>query len=288
MFTLKVSGKNVLMPLSEARRRLQIGTAAEIRMQNAAVREKDVVVREQAVTAGEQALAARVKTPQTDLPLPVLVQTGLSEETIRSRARDVMITAFAGTEDDAGDKLSRLLLDIRTPQQAVTPINRAEIVQEATSAAVSAVTVRDTKRDLVTGLENFMDKYPEIMADVNLHNMADGMTRGISAEHPEWSKSQVMLEAGKRTSEWVESLKGTPPPEPPKVPDVIVTAEDKTISEHTLPPPTQNREERKRTLVPMPQAAIATPPAAEPEERPQTPQEALDEVRRGRGQPTSE
>jgi hypothetical protein len=288
MFALKVNGENLLMPLAEARKRLQIGTAAEIRMQNAALREKTLDERERVITIGEQALAARTTAPvvQSEIQPQPTPQPGLSEEVIRSRANDVMTEAFTGSEENAGKKLSNLLLEMRAPQvQAAAPIDTTKIVQQAASAAVSAVNVMNDKRDLVSGLETFENKYPEIMGDVRLYNMADNMTGEIAIEHPTWSKSQGMIEAGKRVREWVENLKGTGSTE--TIIDDPVITENETISEHTLPPTTQIRQERKRELVQIPQAASATQPAPEPEERPQTPTEALDAERRARGQPVS-
>ncbi len=278
MFALKVNGENILMPLDEARRRLQIGTAAEIRMQNASIREKQIDERERALTASEQALAARVEIPI----LPSVPEVSeLSESDIRLQSRDIFNTAFSGTEEDAAEKLTKLLIATRTPQVALAPsIDEAAIVSRAAEVAVSAVTAINQDRDLVEGFSSFKDEYPGIMADAHLYNMADGMTDGIVDEHPEWSKQQVMLEAGKRTSEWVENLKGTALPDPDLA---AVITENEPISEPTQPP-TQIRQERKRELVPIPAAAIATQPVVEPEAEEQTPQQALDDVRRSRGQ----
>lgn len=287
MFALKVNGENQLMPLDAAKRQLQIGVAAEIRMQSAVEAEKrakQLLADAERVqpTVGETAAQQRVDAAAAAAP-PVTRNPGIDEEDIRKRARDVMITAFTGTEADAGDKLTKLLMDIRTPlpATAATPINEDAIVEKAATAAVQQVTAVSEKRDLVSGYTQFQDEYPEIMADVNLYRMADGMTDEIEAEHPEWSKSQVMLEAGSRTRKWIEDLKGTtvtPDPEP------VVTPKDETISEPAPPPNTLPRQERKRTLVQIPPAASSAQPSPEPEERPQTPQEALDEVRRVRGQ----
>lgn len=283
MFSLKVNGQHVLMPLSEARRRLQIGTAAEIRMQNAAAKEKNVDERERRVIAGEEALALRVRVEPIQVQ-PVPVQPDLSEQEIRLQAKDVFTTAFSGSEEDAAEKLTKLLIATRIPPvQQVAPIDEAGIVNRAAKAAVGAVTAVTIKQDLIVGLETFSEKYPEIMNDVNLYRMADSMTDEIAIEHPGWLKSQVILESGKRTSEWIENLKGTPVVE--EIIDPVVPTDDETISEQPQPP-TQIRQERKRTLVKIPQAVTAVQPPAEPEPVQQTPQEALDEVRRGRGQAT--
>jgi len=281
MFALKVNGENVLMPLAEARRRLQIGTAAEIRMQNAASKEKDINERERKLTAGEQALEQRMRgaiVPAQEVP----AKPGLNEQEIRTQANDFVVTAFSGSEEDAAEKLTKLLLSTRTPQAMPTAsVDEAAIISKATHAAVGVMTAVDRKKDLAAGFEQFSEQYPEILADANLYRMADSMTDGIDAEHPDWSKAQVILEAGKRTSEWVENLKGTEPVVEPNDGDVPVT--DESISEQSLPP-TQIRQKRKQELVRIPQVATAAQPMAEPEEVPQTPREALDEVRRERGQ----
>ena len=281
MFTLKVNGQNVLMPLAEARRRLQIGTAAEIRMQNAASKEKDVNERERKLTAGESALAQRMRVPTVPAQTAP-VKSGLNEQDIRKQANDFVVTAFSGSEEDAAEKLTNLLLTTRIPQaMPAAPVDEAAIISRATHAAVDVMGAVERKKDLASGFKEFSKEYPEILADANLYRMADSMTDGIDAEHPEWSKAQVILEAGKRTSEWVENLKGTEPIVEPSDGDVPVT--DVSISEQPLPP-TQIRQERKQELVRIPQAVTATQPMAEPEEVPQTPQEALNDVRRERGQ----
>ena len=281
MFTLKVNGQNVLMPLAEARRRLQIGTAAEIRMQNAASKEKDVNERERKLTAGENALAQRMRVPTVPAQTAP-VKSGLNEQDIRKKANEFVVTAFSGSEEDAAEKLTNLLLSTRTPQAVpAAPVDEAAIISKATHAAVDVIGAVERKKDLASGFEQFSNKYPEILADANLYRMADSMTDGIDAEHPEWSKAQVILEAGKRTSEWVENLKGTEPIVEPSDGDAPVT--DVSISEQPLPP-THIRQERKQELVRIPQTATATQPMAEPEEVAQTPQEALNEVRRERGQ----
>lgn len=287
MFALKVNGEDKLINLSDARRRLQIGTAAEIRMQTAALREKDLDVRENQLSVSERALAARTQNIQPELqPQPTLLPAGLDEAEIRTRARDVMTTANFGTEEEAGDKLTKLLMDVRTPQVLpATPIDRSEIAQEAAQMAVSAVTVLHDRKDLADGLTQFKTEYPDVMSDINLYNMADSMTDGIEKENPTWSKSQVMFEAGKRTREWVEDLKGGPVTEV-KI-ETAPAANIETISEHTQPPTAQIRQERKRTLVPIPQAAAAAQPSPEPVEEVQTPRQALDELRKSRGQATS-
>lgn len=281
MFTLKVNGENMLMPLEDAHRQLQIGTAAEIRMTNAAKMEQSINQRAAELTAGEQALAARMQVAQPVQP-SVPAEPDLSEADIRKEALNVVTSVFSGTEEEATDKLTKALMKIRTPAATPAPdIDVDAIVRQASTAAVGALTAVDSKKDLVRGLDQFRNEYPEIMRDANLYRMADGMTDEIATDNPSWDKSQVMLEAGKRTRKWVDDLKGPAP--------TVENDGDETLtevtSEQTLPP-TQLRQDRKSGLVRMPQPAAAavqdTSKAEEP--RPLTPQEALDEVRRARGQ----
>lgn len=282
-FVMKVNGENMLMPLEDARRQLQIGTAAEVRMSNAAARERQLREREQQLTAQEQALAQRtVVTPSSQPQVPA--QADLSEEDVRNEALNVMRTVFSGTEEEAADKLTKVLMKVRTPVTMPTPqIDFDGIVRRASSAAVGALTERERQKDLAEGYSQFQSEYPDIMRDANLYRMADSMTDEISAEHPEWRKSKVMLEAGKRTREWIENLRGTASTD--ENVDDVVTTEDVTISEQSQPP-TQTRQDRKSELVRMPQAAVAAVASdPKPETKQElTPKQALDEVRKARGQ----
>lgn len=292
MFIAKVNGENMLIPLEDARRRLQIRVAAEVDLQNARQYSKQLDARAVALDAGELALQQRMSTiPQVQTPPAATEQPAqLDEGEIAAEASSFVHEAFSGTEEDAAKKLAKLLLKTRIPiaQPAPAPaVNVQAIVQEASSAAVQEIRADGLKKDLIEGLNTFENEYPEILGDARLYNMADSMTDEIAIEHPEWAKSRLMLEAGKRTREWVESLRGTAATDDPIVDDAVAT-ETVTTSEQPRPPVTQVRQDRKAQLVRIPTAAVAAvQETGEPEpERAQTPQEALEETRRARGQPT--
>lgn len=279
MFELKVNGQRVLMPLDEAKRKLQIRTAAEIDLRNAREYQKRLDARAYALDASEEALRARVTSPNlTAAPAPA----GLSDEEIQKEATAVFKTAFSGTEEEAAAQLTKLLLKIRTPSAVLAPpIDISAITRNAANAAVGAVTDRENKKDLVSGLNTFKDMYPEIISDPVLYRMADDMTDDIVVEHPEWLKSQVMLEAGKRTRRWVDDLKGIE-----STNGESNVAAKPTTSSQTPPPTAQDRQVRKTGLVRIPQAAagaVAAPHEVEAEQ-PQSPQQAFEAVRKARGQ----
>ncbi len=285
MFKAKVNGEDKLIPLDQARRQIQIGIAAEIRMQQAAALEKrstdDAIKRDRDLKTREEALLQRTAAVT---PLPeTLSQDDFSEADLLDEAREVFSTAFSGTEEDAAKKLTKMFLKLRVPA-AVQPVQRVDenaIVRKAASAAVTAVQKVDKQKDVDTGYVQFKIDYPEIMSDPNLYKMADDMTDEIEKENPTWPISQVMDEAGKRTRAWVNQIRGDEPAEPaptPAIPNIPVQAQH----------PTQDRQERKAQLVPMPKAAVSAvyqAPVDEPEKE-QTPQEAFAELKESRGQPT--
>lgn len=275
MFQTKVNGQMRLIPLAEARKQLQIGSAAEIRMQNAAQVEKTLLQRQQEIETKERALAQRMQTP---VP-PVPAQPDLSEADLLDEAREIFSTAFTGTEEDAAKKLAKTLAKIKSnavPTVQPIKVDENAIVRKAANAAVMAIQNVSKDKDLRAGYAQFQTEYPDIMADPNLFRMADDMTDVIAQEHPDWAISKVMDEAGKRTRSWVTSLRGDSPDTSPKTNTPTIT--------QTHP----NRQNRKDGLVrmPSPAASAVHQEIPEPVEGEQSPQEAFAELKKARGQPT--
>lgn len=286
MVKAKVNGTDRLVPLADAKRQVQIGLAAEVRMQNAAQAEKILNERERRLSAGEAALQARMNVAASQPATPEPAAEGLSDEELLAEATDIFNTAFSGTEEDAATKLAGTLVKIRNsavrPVPTPIPVDEEAIANRAASIATGALTAQSRKKDVAEGYKDFKSNYPEILTDPHLFRMADDMTDSIEQENPDWNIAQVMDEAGKRTRAWVKGLRGetedtgdTPPPQP----------ENKSIpvSDQT----TQTRQERKAGLVQMPsQAGAATYSEPEPEdENEQTPLDAFAELKRSRGQP---
>ena len=275
MFQAKVNGEIRLIPLDQARRQIQIGTAAEVRMQNAASVEAGLQERESNLATREQALAQRT-TQQPVVP----AQADLSDEDLLDEARDIFSTAFGGTEEDAAKKLARTLSKLRAPTAVAAPfVDENAIASRAAKAAVGAIQNVNRAKDVKSGYEQFKTDYPEIMEDGRLYKMADDMTDEIARDNPEWDISQVMQEAGTRTRAWVNQMKGIP-----VEPGQPVAIDTPVLPQH----PTQTRQERKSELVRMPTpaaAAVHQEPVDVPEVE-QTPQEALAELKQSRGQPT--
>lgn len=265
MFRTVVHGREELIPLEKARAQIQKHEAADRRLQQAAERDKQLEQREHAIQQREAEFEQRTRQlGQDSNPTPSATDAP-DDEALEKEAREVVHGFFTGTEDEAAAKLVALLKRNRGAVQRATPgVDIEELEKRAVAAARRELTEAELKRDATKGYKRFTEDYPEIAADDNLFRFADSMTDAIAEEHPDWMPSEVMLEAGKRVREWVESQK-TPEQSPP--------TNDR-----------QQRHERKRQLKPIPQSRSATPPREPAEQPPETPQDALAEIRKARGQ----
>jgi hypothetical protein len=266
-FATVIDGQQKLIPLDAARQQLQKRESGEVRLQQAAERGRFLDERELQIQASERALQERFEKTEIETPPP---QPDVGDrETLRKGAQDVVTSLFSESEEAAADKLVDFIVDNRTPQaSAPAPIDTGKIADDAANAAVEQLDKRVVARDAKTGYEDFQTSYPDIMADPNLYHVADDMTDEISAEHPNWPQSKVMSEAGRLTREWAAKLKGG--------------AEASTTGDLS----NTDRQDRKGELVRMPTAAAGATSSIAPDEaeRAQTPKEALNDIRKSRGQ----
>lgn len=261
----KVHGVDKLIPMARVQQQAQKLEAADVSLQTASQMTKDLNQREEWIRQNEAALQNRLAEMNTAPPV------GVPEEDLVGEAKEIVSTLFQGDEDTAATKLAHLLSRSQAPANAAPAIDTTQIANQAAAVAVSQMTERDRNQDALKGLEQFKTEYPEIMADLNLYNMADNMTDVIENEHPDWLPSQLMLEAGRRTRDWLAKQKGETLPG--ELPQPSITND-----------PT--RQERKDNLVRIPNPALgAVSPHGEYEEPVQTPNDALHEIRESRGQP---
>jgi hypothetical protein len=285
MVKAKVNGQDRLIPLADAKRQLQIGTAAEVRMQAAAKMESDAKALLAKVSAGEAALSARMKAASQKPAVPA--QPDLTDEDLLNEAKDIFNTAFSGTEEEAAGKLAKTLAKIQkaatSKAQPQVQIDANAVARQAASMVYGTISAESRKKDVAASFKGFKDSYPEIVGDPMLFKMADDISDQIEKEHPDWSASQIMDEAGQRTRDWVKGLTGGKTDTGKK--PTSKTPGDQNSPSVTLD--TQTRQERKAGLVRMPTpAAGATHHTPEPvSEDDQSPQEAFLQLKKARGQP---
>jgi len=253
---LKVDGKESLVPLDAARATLQKHTAAEVRLQQAAEQRRQNDERAAQLAAKEAELNARSVKSQ-----PSAVAAA-DDQGLREEAKALVSSLLTDSEDVAAEKLAKTLA--RTRQAATPPVSVDEVADKAAKAVETRLADRDAKKDQVTGFLAFKDQYPEIESSPELFKVADSKTDAISEAHPEWSPSQVMLEAGRQTKEWLTSLSGVPA--------------------KPTPSPTNDRQARKENLRPMPPTRSARAVAAKDAPVAETPADIVASMRKARGQ----
>lgn len=257
MFRTVVNGQQQLIPLEKARADLQKNHAADQRLREAHETQRALEDREAKLAAREAELNARLINP------PPSADEEVDSEALTEQAREVVRELFTGTQDEAAGKLADLLLKNRGATGVATnTVNPEEIAAQAVTAARQQLYAEQRETDAQSGYKKFVEDYPEVAADDMLFRLADSMTDEIAQQHPDWMPSAVMLEAGKRTREWVQS-------------------QDKDTSEQN---PAQNdRRERKRKLrrVPRARQGVQRSDSGTPQD---TPGDYMADIRKARGQ----
>jgi len=249
---LKVDGKEKLVPLEAARAQLQKGDAAEVRLQQAAELRKSLAAKEADLNAREAKLKSQPSVPPA----------AADDKDLDAEVQGVVDSLFTDNAAVAATKLKSVLVKVR---QAATPsVDEATIRNVAVQATRQTLAEDSAKTNLVTGLKKFQTEYSDIAKDPQLERIADGMTTTIAEEHPEWSPEQVMLEAGKKTREWLQSLTGTAPAPKPNL--------------------AEERRDRKVNLRPLPAQRSVRPSPAAKTAVVETPQSIVAEMRKARGQ----
>lgn len=259
MFKTVYQGQEKLIPLENAHRELQKHVAADIRLQQNAEWQRQLEEREAQLQQQSAALGDRLQAMHTSPPSTP--EADVDDADLEAEARDVVSGLFTGSEEEAAAKLAHLLKRTKGTKSAPA-IDPKQLVAETVQATRKQMSDEARQKDVNTGFKKFSADYPEIMADQNLFRYADSLTDAIAAENPEWMPSDVMLEAGKRVREWVQSMKAPEQSEQPK---------------------NNDRQERKQQLRPMPRLRQGTP-EKEPQEQPATPADLMAEIRASRGQ----
>ena len=262
MFKMQVDGAEVLVPLADVQKAHQLESASRKRMEENADWSKNLARREEEIRLQEAALKSSLVE---DPPSP-----DVDDRDFVSEAQEIFGTLIDEDAEVASGKLAKVLSDINRRTSSQTPLDTQKLVEDTTAAVTERLSAKEeatkqaaTEQNFKDGLTQFQEQYPEINSDPLLYGAANSMTNVIAVEHPEWTPTEIMLEAGKRTQEWADK-KGQP-----------VLIEDSN---------TNDRQTRKDNLVPMPASRSGRQEAPITEEA-QTPSAMLAEVRAARGQP---
>jgi len=254
MFKTVVDGKQVLIPLEKARATLQKHLAADARLMQAAEQKRNLDAREAQIRQTEATLRSRASQSEA---------TPIDDKTLDTESAELVRALVSRPEAEAAKALANTLKKVR---QAATPrVDVDEIVTRAVSKAKQEIAESENQRALATGLSEFTTAYPDIAADSELFATADRKTTAIATEHPDWSPGKVMMEAGKQTREWLQSIGVAPRPA------------------GKAPNEPSNRQIAKSKLQPMPQSRSARPAPSEDANAADDPSGYLAALRKSRG-----
>lgn len=252
MVRLKVDGAERLISADEARTMLQKNVAADARLQEAARLRKDLDARAVQIQAQAADLAKR-EAKLTTQPPPA----DAGDPDLDADSKSLAKVLLTGTEDEVAATVKTVLAKTRQAKAPVLDKNAivTEVVQTVTASQQAAAVQAQAQVDI----KKFDSEFADIVGDKKLYALADVISDEVKGEHPEWTTTQILTEAGNRTRDYAKGLQK--PANPLRV----------------------NRQERKEQLRPMPQSRAGVPAPKEVEQR-TTPAQTLAEIRKSRGQ----
>lgn len=240
VLTVKVDGIEQQIPIDQARATIQKNMAADKRLNDAALMQQQLQQWEQRLAEKEQQLQ-QAPPPSMEGDTQVKLQAAVD-------------ALYDGDTDDAVKALSEVI-----GGRTTATLNPDEISQKATEQVMQTLAKREFDAERDRGVDLFKSEYADIASDPHLWNMTDQKTVELMTQHPEWSPTQIINEAGRQTRQWVQQLSGQPT--------------------------TPNRAERKSQLQSLPRStgSVAYQPPAQ-NTGPSTPQQVIADMKQARGQ----
>ena len=269
-FKLLVDGEWQLLPIAKAKAELQKGESANKRLQDAELlRQSNAQFRQELDRRDAQlreAEAAHRASASLPHVAPSEVQSDAPTIDLKAASRDFIDLTLEGNEEGAAEKLFETLSGIQDANGR-NGVDPAEIERRAASAAQAEIAQDRLAREWDQAKADFDREYPEIISDPELFSYADTLTDVVKKEHPEFTTSQLMQEAGSRVRQFVSRLRGEP-------------------AEETKEPVILDRQARKQQLVPMPsqRTARSGPDTGPDPNRVESPADIIREMRAARNQ----
>jgi len=261
--SVKVNGEEVEVPFDGLKTSHQKDAASQQRFEQAAQRERFLAEKEQELKAYAQQLQAQGTQEEATPP-----------ESDESQVPDADYKALVSQyhqalyEDDA-DKAAELLQTLTTGRtQEATP-NVEEAVNRALQEAFTRQQVEQAKHQqreyegsVKQAVSWFEKEYPDVSGNPELRAIADNKTVTIMKEQPSLAPGQIIHAAAEYAREWAHlNLTGGKG--------------------------TNARAERKKKIVSEPKPARKTAKIGEDEEAEKTPSQVIEDMRKSRGQPTT-
>jgi len=195
LVTIVVDGEKREVPkfqvYEQGVRTLQKEAAADKRLEDANRRLKDIEQREAEIARYNLEQAALQQNSNSPPPK--------QDVDVQAQARQIIDKILDGDEEEA----AKALADVMGRNNA-TPIDHSKLIPEVAQQVQRQI---EGQR----ALQSFQQTYPEIVKDPFLFQRTDAETIRVHNEHPEYSTEQVLMEAGRRTKDWISSISGSTP-----------------------------------------------------------------------------
>ena len=197
LFVLKVDGKNVGVPLEQARSELQQGVAGAQRLAQ--------VARDRAALTQEREEFEASKTPASGAET---AEEEVNDESLREKVKEFTSTLTTGTDEEIGDKLLDLLKNNRGTNPKGAILDETELVEKVAPLVRKELEADSVQNDAKAGMIQFKKDFPEIASDRVLFDIADKFASKIEAETPGLKPSEVQRQAGEQVRAWQEEKFG--------------------------------------------------------------------------------
>lgn len=193
----KVNGEEVVVPYDDVKMRYQKGTAADKRLEEAAVRMRQVEAREAQLRQVQQQLEQQKQLSAKDAARSVLSAKDAQKAT---GVKEVIDAIYSGEEEEAVNALGTLIGNLQghgqEKKESVTPDQIVNLVE-------NRIAERNAEIDRQNAISEFKKEFPEIAEDSRLWEIADRETIAVLQEMPTATVHDIMEEAGKRTRAWM-------------------------------------------------------------------------------------
>ena len=209
---LKVDGIDIEQPYHQYQSQAQKYAAGDARLQRSVEFQKELDAESTRLSSWNEQLQEK-EGKLADTLSPTLPPADAdSDETIDQESAKLVDALFAGNEDDAKKSMADILRGQRV--DAPPQVNASEVADEAADLALQRIEQKTAKQNLENhnralgkAFNEFATDFSDIAGDDALFAIADTESNTIIAEHPEWSPSQVMTEAGNRVRKMVKGEK---------------------------------------------------------------------------------
>jgi len=271
---IRVDGADQEIPLSKLKRSAQKETAADKRFTEAAEMRAEADRRLEQAQKLKTQYESRATNDPTDViesrPKESQEPSGrIKDDEIRQEVQEIVSSIAYGEEDDATDKLTKLLLSQRGRSEPATEFD-LDLAQQLVTTALDERDASARKTVAEAAQDRWDAEYDDISTDEDLRNIAATRAQYLAGKDPNRDVYEIFAEAGDFARAWRDGV-------PPIMEQSEGNGEDTDTS--------TDRKARKRAT-----AAPATTPASKPAGRVPPPRgrpsstSIIDSMREHRGQ----